>query len=55
MSSNTLPYWHRLLRDFENLGYVQNGLTILFLLGALEIVGSTAELWTIDELVVSID
>lgn len=44
------PYWYKILKHFENNNYVQNGLTIPFLIGARAIVEPTESLFTIDEL-----
>lgn len=49
------PYWHRLLKHFENKGYINNGLTIPFLIGSLEIVDPKAKLWTIDSMIDSLN
>jgi len=51
MTSETSPYWHRLLKHFENRGYVHNGLTIPFLIGALEIIEPNSQLWSIEAIV----
>jgi len=55
MSSEVSPYWHRLLKHFENKGYVHNGLTIPFLIGSMEIVEPDAKQWTIDEILESLN
>ncbi|KQS48613.1 hypothetical protein ASG38_05595 [Flavobacterium sp. Leaf359] len=44
------PYWHQLLKHFELKGYIQNGLTIPFLIGSLEIINPNRNQWTISEL-----
>jgi hypothetical protein len=55
MEENTTPYWHVLLRHFENKGYIHNGLTIPFLIGVREILEPHENLLTINELVNSIN
>jgi hypothetical protein len=42
-------------KHFESNGYIQNGLTIPFLIGALEIVEPNARLWTINEMTESLN
>ncbi|WP_316749599.1 hypothetical protein [Pedobacter gandavensis] len=55
MSLGLSPYWHRLLRHFERKGYIQNGLTIPFLIGALEVMEPDAKQWTINEMTESLN
>lgn len=55
MEENTIPYWHVLLRHFENKGYIHNGLTIPFLIGAREILEPFENLLTINEFVNSLN
>jgi hypothetical protein len=55
MNSEELPYWYKLLTHFENKGYVQNGLTIPFLIGSLEIVDPNAKQWSIIEMTESLN
>lgn len=55
MSSSTSPYWHQLLRHFENKGYIHNGLTIPFLIGSIEILKPNDQQWTIDKMMESLN
>jgi len=55
MEQNKTPYWYLVLSHFENKGYIHNGLTIPFLIGAREILEPQENLLTINELVNSID
>lgn len=48
------PYWDRLLRYFERKGYVQNGLTLPFLIGSLEILEPNRKKWEIDAMMDSL-
>lgn len=49
------PYWYIVLRHFERSNYVDNGLTIPFLIGARKIIEPDKSLFTISELLNSID
>jgi hypothetical protein len=51
----SFPYWSVLLRHFENKGYIHNGLTIPFLIGARNIMEPKTSLLEISELVNSIN
>ncbi len=54
MVTKTIPYWHKVLKHFENKGYIHNGLTIPFLIGSRERLEPNENLFTIDQLVNSI-
>lgn len=49
------PYWSAVLRHFERNNYVNNGLTIPFLIGARKIIEPNESLFTIPELLNSMD
>lgn len=53
--SVSLPYWSVLLRHFENKGYIHNGLTIPFLIGARNRMEPKTPLLDISELINSIN
>ncbi len=55
MSAKKIPYWNLLLRHFEKNGYIQNGLTLPFLIGALKVIKSDSSLWTIEEIAESLN
>ncbi len=55
MEENRRPYWYILLRHFENKGYIHNGLTIPFIIGARERLEPKEKLFTIEELMMSIN
>jgi hypothetical protein len=44
------PYWHRVICHFEKKGYIANGLTIPFLIGARTIVEPGQPMLSLDEL-----
>jgi hypothetical protein len=48
------PYWCKLLLHFEKKGYIHNGLTVPFLIGAREIMEPNETLLSIRELMISI-
>lgn len=45
------PYWHSLLRYYERKGYISNGLTIPYIIGARSIIEPDMPLLSISELV----
>lgn len=49
------PYWCRLLRHFEKRGYIHNGLTIPFLIGARKRIEPQEPLLDIRDLIISIN
>ena len=49
MSDNNIPYWIRVLNHFENRKYIQNGLTIPFLIGSRAIIEPGIQLFTVRE------
>lgn len=51
----SLPYWSVLLRHFENRGYIHNGLTIPFLIGARKRMQPQEPLSNINDLVKSVN
>jgi hypothetical protein len=54
MNPSMLPYWDRLLRYFEDNSYVQNGLTLPFLIGSIEILEPKKEKWEINKMTQSL-
>jgi hypothetical protein len=46
-----VPYWHKLLLHFEKRGYIRNGLTIPFLLGAKKINDPETAMLSVEKLV----
>jgi hypothetical protein len=55
VETSQTPYWYKLLRHFEKKGYVHNGLTIPFLIGARERLEPEENLLTIEQLTISIN
>lgn len=53
--STTTPYWSALLHHFERKGYISNGLTVPFLIGARSRIEPGKALLNISELVNSIN
>jgi hypothetical protein len=53
--NESIPYWSVLLRHFENRGYIHNGLTIPFLIGARKRMEPQTPLLNIRDMVNSIN
>jgi hypothetical protein len=49
MSATSQPYWDRILRHFEQRGYVWNGLTIPFLIGSRTILEPNEPLMSVED------
>lgn len=53
MNNKTFAYWYKLLNHFEKKNYISNGLTIPFLIGAVEVLQPNSEKWTISDIIES--
>lgn len=49
------PYWYNLLRHFFNKGYIHNGLTFPYLIGALEVISPNTKLWSVESMLESLN
>ncbi|MBN8878191.1 MAG: hypothetical protein J0I32_11635 [Sphingobacteriales bacterium] len=50
-SAKPVPYWYRIICHFEKKGYIANGLTIPFLIGARPTIEPGQSLLSVEELV----
>jgi len=54
MGMKNKPYWFNILKHFERKGYVYNGLTIPYLIGARSIVVPNSIKWSIPDFITSL-